>query len=714
MHTTTPAQDSAAPTQATPRFRPDIVAHTFEEKGDARSIVLEDPVANKFFRVSSYEYEFLRALDGHLTIAQAIDRLRLNGRFFAADHAIKLVNQSSRSGLLLGTPYGTSATQLALRKTIRKTASYRTVSRLYFLYLPLLNPDRFLDRTLWIWHLLVNRFTGTVFGLALPLAVYLAIADLPRLHSEFLFFFNLSNLMVLWMAIALVKLAHEFSHAYTAKSFGLRVPEMGVAFLLFFPCLYCNTTAAWQLASPRERIAISAAGIMAEAAVATAAVFVWYFTQPGLLNSVAFWLMAISVVSSLFFNGNPLMRYDGYFMLVDMLRIPNLQTRAFARIRYLFLNRVWGIESATDRAESPRDHAILVVYGVLAMVYRVFLYSGIVAAVYFKFDKSIGFALGLVAFALFIVLPVAKGASGLVKRGSEMRPRLRGVIVFLVLVTAVLWLLTRPWSDKSVYPCYLDSALERQIVIPVQAPVREVLVRERDAVKPGQLVLKLDSRHLEFVLKDKEAERLLTEREIKIIEDTGKNLESLPLKRIALMKTQDAVDKVRDDLANLEWRAPFEGHITRLAASLQQGARYGKGAVVGELASGTSCEVVALVPEADVAQISRGQEVETWFPVAEGKSYRLRLREMSPFSREDLAGSPFSSRLGGEIATEPKGREKKESPLDAYYACRMDFSNRDGIPLGITGRMVVRHAPRSILERLIQSLYQTFNREMVL
>ncbi len=713
MDTSTPAKDSAALTRAAPRFRPDIVAHNFEEKGDARSIVLEDPVANKFFRVSSYEYDLLQTLDGKLTIEEAIHRLRLRGRYFTADHALKLVNQSSRSGLLLGTSYGTSSIQIAVKATIKKAASYKNVSRLYFLFIPLLNPDRFLDRTLWIWRLFVNRFTGTMFALTVPGAVFLLIAGLPRLRGEFLFFFNLSNLVVLWIAIALVKLAHEFSHAYTAKALGLRVPEMGMAFLLFFPCLYCNTTASWQLAGRRERVSIAGAGIIAEAVVAVASVYIWYFTRPGLLNSVAFWLMAISVVSSLFFNGNPLMRYDGYFMLVDMLRMPNLQTRAFGRIRYLFLNRVWGIESVTDREVSPRDHAILVLYGISAMVYRVFLYTGIVAAVYFKFDKTIGFVLGLVAFTMFIVLPVTKGGSGLVKRRSEMRPRFWGVITFLVLLIATLWLLTRPWSNKSVYPCYLESALVRQIAIPVQAPVSEVFVREGEAVTAGRLILRLDPAQLEFVLRDKQAERLLIEREIKIIEDTGKNLTSLPLKQIELMKTQDAVNRVQDDLSNLEWRAPFAGYVTRLAGSLQKGARYGKGTVVGELASGEACEVVALVPEADVAQISRGQQVDAWFPVSGGVSYSLRVRETSPFSREDLEGSAFSSRFGGEIATEPKGHQKKEAPLDAYYACRMDFPNPDRIPLDMTGRMVVRHAPRSILERLVQQLFQTFNREMV-
>ena len=209
-----------------PRFRPDIIKHSYDEKQGAYSVVLEDPVANKFFRISPYEFELLNILDGTLSISEAVERLRLHGRHFTSVHATKLVEQFSRAGLLLSTGYGTSGTQTQLRERMDSAAKHRSLFKLYFLYIPLINPDRFLEKTLWLWRLVINRFTAALFVLFVPGAIYLLITSIDRLAGQFLFFFNLENLLVLWIAIASAKLVHEFSHAYTAKSLGLRVPEM--------------------------------------------------------------------------------------------------------------------------------------------------------------------------------------------------------------------------------------------------------------------------------------------------------------------------------------------------------------------------------------------------------------------------------------------------------------------------------------------------------
>ncbi len=259
-----------------PRFRPDIVTHAYDGNQGSGSIVLEDPVANKFFRISPYELELLKVLDGTRTVSEALERLRLHGRYFTKEHASKLLEQFSRAGLLLGTSFGASNVQAAWKKSIDREAKQRSLTKLYYAYVPLLNPDKFLSRTLRLWRMFVNRVTAILFFPLVPGAVYLLIVGLSRLETEYLFFFNLRNLLVLWIAIACVKLVHEFSHAYTAKGFGLRVPEMGLAFLIFFPCLYCNTTAAWQLADRKQRIAIATAGILSEMVLAVVATYVWY------------------------------------------------------------------------------------------------------------------------------------------------------------------------------------------------------------------------------------------------------------------------------------------------------------------------------------------------------------------------------------------------------------------------------------------------------
>ncbi|MFC1835627.1 site-2 protease family protein [Thermodesulfobacteriota bacterium] len=701
-------------TPAKPKFRPEIIIRRFEEKGGGFSIVLEDPVANKFFRISQYEFELLRVLDGKLTIPEAIERARLRGRHFTEEHAGRLLDQFSRAGLLLNTVYGTSAAQLKLKEGFDKAMRKASAVKVYFLYLPLINPDRFLDRTIWLWRLLVNRITAAITAALIPGAIYLLLSQINRLHNEFLYFFNLSNLLVLWIAIALVKLIHEFSHAYTAKNLGLRVPEMGIALLLFFPCLYCNTTTAWQLADRKQRVAIALAGILAEATLAIISVYVWSFSKPGLLNSVAFFLMAVSLISSIMFNGNPLLKFDGYFVLTDWLRMPNLQTNAFAYLKHLFVERVLGIQGPPLRTLGGKERSIYAVYGVSAFIYRFFLYTGIVAGVYYRFDKTIGLILAAAAFFLFVVRPVSKGIVFLVTRRSDMSFRPVGLAVFGLIMLSGFFLLTHPWSNNSVYPCYVNSTVVRQITLPAEASVKKVNVRQGDRVRAGDTILKMNPVRLEFELRYKESEAALLKAEISLIENMGTDLAKLRLKLIELSQTRDDVRRIKNELNNLVWFAPFDGVVTRLQQTVQPGFLPGKGTVVGELASDTDCEILGLVPQLDISRILPGSQVEVWFPFGSGVSFHLKVSQVNPFNSEDLEGSPFSSRFGGEIATRLDDRSgKKDSPISAQYLVRIDFSDNRQIPLGATGRLVVNRPPRSALERMVDFAYKTFHRESV-
>jgi putative peptide zinc metalloprotease protein len=696
-----------------PKFRPDIITHPFDEKAGGRSCVLEDPVANKFYRISLYELDFLRALNGNVTIPQAIEKLKIQGRYFTAEHARALAEQFSRAGLLLGTPQGSSTYQSTIRKRIEHQEKSRRLTKLFFLYVPLVSPDRFLERTLWLWRLLVNRVTKTLFLLLIPPAIYLLIIGISRMRGDFSFFFNLENLLYLWIAIAGVKLAHEFSHAYTAKSYGLRVPQMGVAFLIFFPCLYCDTTAAWQLADRRQRIAISLAGIAAEAVTAVISVYIWYFTKPGVLHSTAFFMMAVSLISSLLFNGNPLMRFDGYFALIDVLRMPNLQSSALSHVKYLFYNQVLGIQSVSDVNADEGERRILTVYGVSAVVYRVLLYSGIIVGVYYRFDKTVGIVLGALALSLFVIKPAVNGVVGLAKRRSEMQFRPKGLIVVAVVIGAFVLIVTRPLSMNSVFPCYVDTARTQQIVIPADAPVASVHVRKGDRVTEGSVVFELDGTYQAYQLKEHELDVRLVKTEIAVIEGTGEDLSRLDLKHIELEQAVDSLQQTREELDNLRWEAPFSGIITDLLPDFRPGAQPGKGAVVGELQSTHECEIVGLIPEEDVHRIRTDRRIEAWFPLRTGVTVPLDVVEISRFREQDLEGSPFSSRFGGEIATQIKGPEDLDSPLESYYVCRAAFTDNESIPLGLTGRMVVSRPPRSILDRAVETVHKTFFRETI-
>jgi len=700
-----------------PKLRVDLIARYQRETRGKTRVILEDPVSGKYFQLSEYEYNLLKSLDGTVTLEQAVEKLKRAGNYYSIADARFIMGKAAQLGLLLGTKFGTARFQLYLKNSARTAKRNKMLSSVYFLFIPVLNPDRFLEKTLWFFNLVASKWSGLALALAAPGAIYLIISGYSEIQLEYLFFFNWQNLLLLWLTIALTKLLHEFAHAYTAKGLGLQVPEMGVAFLIFFPCLYCNTTDAWQLANHRQRASIAAAGIMAEAAVAVVSTYIWYFSQPGLINSLAFYLMAVSFISTVLFNGNPLLKFDGYFILIDFLRMPNLALNSLRYIKYLFMNRVMGNELVPNPAQSHKEAWIFAVYGVSSIAYRFFLYTGIVMAAYFRFDKLLGILLAMLAAGLFVVRPVFMGMRSMYRSRDQMRPNPKEFALFVGLITAAIVLLCVPWSSRSVYPCFVGSQKVQKLTVPLHTIVRDVFIREGAPVRQGDLLFRLDTSLLRLKLSQKEVLRATIEKEIQLLLLDDKWMSKAESKQAELRLANEEIRMLKEELqlAQDSIIAPFDAVVTNLDARFQNGFQPGEGVVVGELQSPSDCVVHALIPATDIDKVRNGQEVDIWLPAGTGKHLRERIDSIRSYSEVDLRNSPFSSRFGGELATEAKGESQHDAPLEAQFDCSVNIvDQKDAMLLGMTGRMAVPSPPRSIVARFIDNVVKTFNRELLL
>jgi putative peptide zinc metalloprotease protein len=699
-----------------PRLRPDLTASEFVESDGTETVILKEPVSERFFRLSLFEYDLLTVLDGTISLEEAVQKLKGRGLYYSPQEAQIIVTRAAQFGLLLGTQVHTAKHMMNLKEKMEQAKSAQRLSSYYFFSIPLLNPDNFLGRTVWIFRLLCNKWTASLLAIAAPIALYLIVAGFPRLQREYLFFFNLQNVLCLWAMIVLTKLVHEFSHAYTAKSFGLHVPQMGVALLLFLPCLFCNTTDAWQLADRKQRIAISAAGILAEAVLAVIATFVWYFSKPGIINSLAFYLMTISMVSTIIFNANPLIKFDGYFILMDYLQIPNLATKSMEHIKYLFMNRVLGMTQQTTPVNAPRELLIFTVYGICAFLYRISLYTGIAAGVYYRFDKFLGIMLAVPALGLFVVRPVVRGMKTLVLRRKEIRPRLAGAVAFGTFAVVLGGSLFLSWPVNSYYRCYVAAVQAQKITVPLQAPVKEVFVREGSNIREGDILFTLDTSVLELALAEKLVDKDIVNKEIELFLLSSDKKAQADSKRIQLLKAEDDIARTKEKLALAEQgiRAPFSGVITSLDYRMQDGFKPGEGAVVGEMEDPHERFIHALIPEEDLGKVSKGQQVKIWLPVGDGQVLTRPIESIKPYSETNLLNSPFSSRFGGDVATEIKGEHEMDAPLRAYYTCSVRLRNRDNLPSGLTGSMIIPSAPKSLVSRMVDHLVETFNRESLL
>ena len=706
-----------------PKLRPDLQYSTYTTGDGKENVVVTDPVAVKYYRMSKYEYAFLHALDGTVSVDSATEKLRREGRHYTGEAAKTIFDKASQAGLLLGTSFGTAERQLKIKDSLEQTKKVKAFSSLFYVYIPLLDPDRFLERTVWIFRLICNRWTGLAFLLLLPGALYLLIDGLSRMFNVYLFFFNLRNVFYLWVAIALTKVIHEFAHAYVAKSFGLRVPVLGVGFILFFPVMYCDTTDAWTLADRKQRMAISGAGILAEAVMAVIGLYVWYFSSPGIINSIAFYQMSYSLLSTVLFNGNPLIKFDGYFVLMDLIRMPNLAAKAQAQVKYLWMNKVLGLSQWSSSATNRNEAVFLSSYGLGSYVYRLSIVFGIVVGVYHRFDKTVGILLAVSALLLNVGYPLSRGIRTLAVSAGKVRPRVLGSVVFILLVAAGIRLLFMPWSSNSVFPCYVDSSLVQKLTIPLLTSVKRSNVREGSPAQKGQILFELDSSELQLSLLQKQVERdvIKAEAEMMLADPNERERANAAAKEIEARKKAHEIERIRRDLdiANKGVVAPSDGFVTLLDPKMQEGYRPGEGAVVGEFKSVMKATVHALIPDWAVERVAKQKTVKVWLPIRGGVEIKGRIQQIRGYGERDLAHTPFSSAVGGELATEELqadrgalGSEKVQAPLEAYYIASFDFDNREHqIPLGMTGRLVVPAQSKSLVKRLYEQTLQGFHRE---
>jgi len=410
------------------------------------------------------------------------------------------------------------------------------------------------------------------------------------------------------------------------------------------------------------------------------------------------------------------MKFDGYFILMDYLRKPNLAARSSAYVKYLFMNRVLGLAEVANPARSAEENLLLSAYGVSAFIYRFFLYFGIVVGIYSRFDKLLGIVLAVVALGLFVLRPLTMGTLNLWRRRKEFNFRLKEGLVFVGVVAAVVTLLAWPWSSKSIFPCYMESSKTQKIAIPFQTTIADVFIRQGMPVEKGALLLQLEPYSLQLELVRKKIEKEVIRSTLWLTRMDDKEKDKAQGQEIELTRAEAGVRKIEQDLelAQHGITAPFSGVVTTLDPRVQKGFMPGRGIVLGELKSPRDCVVHALVPGMYVYKIRQGQPVDIWFPVNGGTTFRKRIESVRAYNERDLTDSPFSSRFGGEIATEVEGHYASDAPLEDLYVCSVSFSDNQKIPLGLTGRLVVSSPPESTLERIFHHAVQRINRESLL
>jgi len=400
--------------------------------------VLEDSTSNQFSRVSPEAYFFIGLLDGRRTVSEAwrICNEKLGDAAPTQGEIIQLLGQLFTMNLLYGELPPDTETLLRRFRRRKGREVQGFLTNLLFIRIPLFDPNFLLDR----WVGVVGRVFSLpglfVWGLVLLVGGFFLIRDAGELVHQSRDVLAPENLMYLYLVLVCLKVFHEFSHAFACKTFGQQnrgggqVHTMGVMFLVFMPVPYMDASIAWSFRSKWHRVVVGMAGIMAELLAASIAAIVWAHTSTGTVHIIAYNVIFIASVSTLLFNGNPLLRFDAYYVLSDLIEVPNLSQRSLGYLYYLVKRYLWGLRHAHSPAGTAGERWWFVFYGIASTAYRVFITLRILLFLSDRLPEALFLLVPIMAVSLLIMwvmLPLGRFLHYLLISSELARTRLRAV-----------------------------------------------------------------------------------------------------------------------------------------------------------------------------------------------------------------------------------------------------------------------------------------------
>ncbi len=405
----------------------DVSRHVFRA---GPAYVVRDPVSFQTHCFEPADYRILNAIEPSRTLGDTFEHLTTQGILEASDEEAFyefILELHQRS--LLSLPVSDGA---ALFKRFERRRNAERLSKLlgvFFLRVPLINPDRLLTRTrgAFAWLFTLPAF---IAWLALAAtACFIAFARWGDLAAPVLTAFDGGNLFMLWGVLVALKIVHEFGHAYACKTFGGHVPEMGAMFVLFTPLAYMDATDSWSFTKTRRRAIVTLGGVYFESIVGVLALIVWALTEPSTLNTLAYQVVLLATVTTALFNLNPLLRYDAYYLVSDLAGIPNLRARCQHAVASLLKRTALGLRADAD-GHRFEHHPALVAFGLAQLAYRVLIMVTIATVLIMKFG-----GVGLVMASILTALTLGKAISALV-RYILTSPEVAGRRVRAVTITA--------------------------------------------------------------------------------------------------------------------------------------------------------------------------------------------------------------------------------------------------------------------------------------
>ncbi len=672
------------------KLRPDLIVQPQFYEGMTH-YVIKDPIALKYFRFKIEEYFLLQQFDGKQNlqdVKRAFER-KYRPQTITVDDLLRFAAQLHEAGIALIDSPDQAQALVRRRKKNQWKKVWQFLANILYIKIPVVDPEKMLTGMYPYFRWMYT--TGFIaFSVGMMLAALTLVASQYQTFAarlpDFQSFFNWRTIVYFWCSLAIVKIIHEFGHGLTAKHFGGEVHEMGMLFLVLTPALYCDVTDSWLLPNKWKRIWISAAGIYVECFLASLTTFVWWNTEQGLLNSLCLATMFICSVNTILFNANPLLRYDGYYVMSDFLEIPNLRIKSTQFFAYLFQEKVLGLEVPVQSYMPRSRRGLFVTYAIASYVYRWVVTFSIL---FFLSQFLKPYKLETVSYmiALGSLIPLAGMPLWQMVKFVRQPGRMRKVkkvragvfaAVTVALVTAVL-LIPTPLRVQGTL--VLTAAAPTEIYVEVPGRLESIDVKDGDFVKEGDVLATLSNpeKRLEYL-------QLAEQSESNHVKGLWygqlSDASSRAMKVQALQAETDlepALFKITEQIGKLTLVAPRDGQVIGVPHKEVRGQYLKPGKPLFEIGDPQKLEAHMVLDQTDIDLVrDKVNKPTAWVKVygTSETTWKSYVSMVSPRNTEDIQTS-LTTGGGGEIATKQDQKTGTNRPLTAVYEVIIPVDNAD-------------------------------------
>lgn len=678
--------------------------------------VLHDPFTNQFFRLRAQAYDFVARMGMHKTVEEAWNWMLEHTPENAPSQSeiVDLLAQLYHANLL---HYEIAPNSVKLFERFRKRRNKlakTTVLNLMFARIPLWDPHYLLNRMQPLINLMISPAGLVVWLLMIGIGIKTAIDNFSALQDQSDGVLAPGNLALLYASVILIKIIHEFGHAFAVRRFGGEVHALGVMLMMFTPLPYTDATAAWAFRDKWARIFVGAAGMVFELFVAAIAILVWANTGEGVVHSLAYNMIFTASVSTVLFNINPLLRYDGYYMLADYLDIPNLQQQATKQITYALERFGFGKKDAESPSQTPGEGWILGSYAVVSSVYRVFVFAGILLFVGEKM-LLVAFIMGIFFLATWLVAPLYKFVRYIATGPSlaRVRPRaVRTTLLAAVLLFALLDFVPFPYGFKA--PGILHAVDQIAAVNPTAGHVTALGKTSGTTVQKGDTLLSLENFELRH-------QRLETEAQLREAQSalasavSSAQADIEPIKKRADAYSEKLL-RLDRQIAELHVLAPLAGIWIAPDVDDFLGRWLPRGTPLGQLINPSRFYFATVVSQRDISELlGRGPyPAQLRLAGQAGHALRIPAYNVIPMEQSRLPSMALGIMGGGDIGVN-MGDTSGTRTLEPFYEVRADVEPADNVALlhGRSGQVRFALGYRPLLwqgwrklRQLIQKHYQ--------